>query len=203
MIYRKCYFYSSSQEDRPCQTHQETVNYRSSCTSQIVQEKISQHEFEMQYAMRCCKEAVPLQTDYFPVEPPIIQKVMKVVMKCLNHRRTLVLDNQNPTTEKVPWHHKQEYIHKKSFVAVWRNALDCVVTFNYNQPIYGCDGDVMMDTDSTVCDCSRTNMLAQAAEFFRDCNDSISSLILRLKNLKELIGRPLLYIEDVLYLKRM
>lgn len=193
----------------PCQTHEETLNYRSSCTFQIVQEKISQHEFEMQYAMRCCKEAVPLQTDYFPVATPRIQKVMKLVMGRLNHRQTLVIDNQNPTAEKVHWymHYKYECIRKNlssiSFVASWRDDLDCVVTFNYSQPLYDYDNDVTMDAASTVCDNSRTKMLSQAAEFFRDCNDSISSLILRSKNLKETIGRPLFYIEDVLYLKRM
>jgi 23S rRNA (uracil1939-C5)-methyltransferase len=174
--------------------------------------------------MRCCKQALPLQADYFPIATPRIQKVMTIIMGRLNFKTVM--------TSGMVSCYKYELIRENlssiSFVASWSDALDCVVTFNYCEALYSntcddCNKDDVEDHEdassrSTITSGSgagagaggrtsksRTKVLAQATEFFMDCNDSISSLILRSKNLVEIVGGgpTMPYIEDVLYLKRM
>jgi SAM-dependent methyltransferases related to tRNA (uracil-5-)-methyltransferase len=202
----------------PCRTHEETINYRSSCTFQILKHDISQHECHLQYAMRCCKQAVPLQADYFPVATPRIQKAMNNVMELLNLVNKCADNHKTSGTVSFcgyKYERLRKYLSSVSFVSSWNDDLDCVVTFNYCEPIY-------YSTDATTNNCndhencngsffqgdasnkSRSQLLSQATEFFVDCHDSISCLILRSKNLKETIGKKNdneVYMEDVLYMR--
>lgn len=204
----------------PCKTHEETINYRSSCTFQILKHDISEHECHLQYAMRCCKQAVPLQADYFPVATPRIQTAMNIVMKLLNLVNKCA--DKHKTSGAVSfcgykYERLRKYLSSVSFVSSWGDDLDCVVTFNYCEPIYHSTDDATTDcNDHENCNGSffkgdasnnksRSQILAQATEFFLDCRDSISCLILRSKNLKETIGKKndneAAYMEDVLYMR--
>ena len=164
----------------PCMTYDETVNYRCSCTFQIIS-KDGDSEGDLQYAMRSANQAIPLGGDYFPIATPRIQNVMKLVVKYLHTK-----DNENEDKDGYKYKLLRNHLSSVSFASSWNNDMDCIATFNYCQPVH-------------VCQESKAMLMAEAETFCSDCD--ITTIILRSKKMKEVAGRIPPFIDDVLHLK--
>lgn len=154
----------------PCESFEETINYRCSCTFQIV----IGDSGDLQYSMRSAKEAVPLGGDYFPIATKRIQHNMKKVMQNLNKK-----DGEGNYTFNV----MRRNLSSISFASSWNDDLDCIVTMNFCKPIYECEESkkVILNTADNFCKVSE-----------------ITSLILRSKKVKEIVGRTPIFIDDVI-----
>ncbi len=179
----------SNVHQMPCLSHKETVDYRSACAFQIIKTVSDESddpecESDLCFAMRSKKIAKPLNSDHFPIATPRIQCAMKLVVENLNKRYNVDQGNQ---IYKSPFVFNQLRTHlcSASFVSSWNDDLDCIATFNYSQPLY---------SDET----SKQKMLSEAGLLCSKCN--ITTLILRSKKMKEVVGRSPPYIDDVLYL---
>jgi 23S rRNA (uracil1939-C5)-methyltransferase len=165
----------------PCLTDNEAIDYRCSCTFQILSKDSNNGEIELQYAMRSAKNAILLGGDHFPIATPRIQQIMKHVLKELNGRYAC---SENNKAIKYPL--LRSDLSSVSFASSWNNDMDCIATFNYCSPIHANQG-------------TKEELLKEANDFCRDCN--ITTLILRSKKMKEIAGRLPPYIDDVLHLK--
>ena len=164
----------------PCLSHKETIDYRCSCTFQIISKDPNNDECELQYAMRSAKTAISLNCDHFPIATPRIQHVMKLVLRELNARIS-----ENDSAFKYTL--LRTDLSSVSFASSWAVNMDCIATFNYCTPIH-------------VNNETKQQLLAEANEFCVDCN--ITTLILRSKKMKEIAGRIPPFIDDLLHLKR-
>lgn len=164
----------------PCISHNETINYRCSCTFQMLCDENGNFE----YAMRSAQTPILLNSDFFPIATKRIQEAMKIVLKNLNARDDISDFGQNGSYKFNVF---RTHISSISFASSWNDDMDCIVTFNYCQPIYNCDE-------------SKDEMLAEAAQF---CKESeITSLILRAKKVKEIVGRKPIFIQDFIHFKK-
>lgn len=180
----------------PCLSYKETINYRSTCTFQI----ITEHEgldsntggSALCFAMRSKRMPKPLNGDHFPIATPRIQEVMKLVAKNLNARRTIEgnlnddsSENENLDQSGFQFNQLRTDLSSVSFVSSWNEDMDCITTFNYCQPIH-------VDEETKI------KLISEAHVFCSKCN--ITTLILRSKKMKEVAGRFPPHINDVLHL---
>jgi tRNA/tmRNA/rRNA uracil-C5-methylase (TrmA/RlmC/RlmD family) len=150
---------------------EETLNYRSSCTFQIIT-KDDDSGSKVHYAMRQNRKAVLIGDDYFPIATPRIQDVMKLVMKAFNNN--LTMDSNDDSTTRSTFGYLKNHLSSASFVSSWNRDLDCIVTFNYDQPINECEDELKL-------------LLNEAEDFCSICN--ITTLILRSRKKKIIAGR--------------
>ncbi len=166
---------------QPCLSINETINYRSTCAFQI----LTDSEGFLFYAMRSERTPKSLNGDHFPIATRRIQEVMKLVVKCLNLKSQ---DNPNGSDSgeiKFSFNRMRSNLSSVSFVSSWCNDMDCIATFNYCNPIFTNEKNQKI-------------LLTEAHAFFIKCN--VTTLILRSKKMKRVIGRCPPYIDDVLHL---
>ena len=203
----------------------ETLNYRCSCAFQIIttntdddDTNTDESKIKLHYAMRQNKEAVLINANYFPIATPRIQNVMKRIMEAFNqeisdnesnsdsnsndatsntndniNHSSNVLTSNSSTFEKL-----KKHLSSASFVSSWNDDLDCIVTFNYDQPI-----GIVNDESSPSSDESPTLLMIrkEAEELCSKCN--ISTLILRSKKKKMIAGghrKQHPFIRDVIHI---
>lgn len=160
---------------------EETLNYRCNCTFQIVASKNSNgHDKNdiLHYAMRQNRSAKLLGADYFPIATPRIQNVMKVLMNVLNeasksHDGSFV-NYADENTIAPSFNVLKRNLSSASFVSSWNQNRDCIVTFNYDQPIYQSPSDFEF-------------IIKEATLVCQLCN--ISAIILRSKKKKVIVDR--------------
>jgi len=159
----------------PCESEKETLNYRCSCSFQMIP---SSKARGLQYAMRMAKRPIPLGGDYFPIATRRIQCVMRDILFTLNSDT----DDMNLLRTNLA---------SVSFDSSW-NEEDCIVTFNYNQPIGVTSTSIITfkDGKNEVL----THLIKQAETLLQECK--ITTLILRSKKKKIIIGRTPSYLSD-------
>lgn len=168
---------SDSIHQLPCRSHDETIQYRNSCTFQILMTKIDDISM-LCYAMRSERTPIPLNGEFFPIATHRIQEVMKAMIRNLN--ATTTVDQKEFRFSLLRTH-----LSSVSFVSSWGETMDCITTLNYCEPIYVTNDD-------------KSILLSEAQLFCTECN--ITSLILRSKKRMEVVGRALPCINDILYL---
>lgn len=156
---------------------EETLSYRSSCTFQILK---SESDRKLHYAMRQNKKAVVIGADYFPVATQRIQDVMKLVMKSFNRNSISGDDIKNmedgKEDERIPsssFESLKVNLSSASFVSSWNHDMDCIVTLNYDKPIFESESELQLS-------------MSQAEALCLKCN--ITTLILRSKKKKIMAG---------------
>jgi len=153
----------------------------------------------LQYAMREAKVPIPLNAPYFTIATKRIQSTMILVLAFLNdHTTTDDGDDGDSLTRNL---------ESISFDSSW-SGTDCIVTFNYSQPIPDDDATIHTTTNNTNTNTNTmknhndppttTNnkykhWIQQANALCQNCN--VTSLILRSKKKKLLFGRdpPILH----------
>jgi len=168
---------SDSIHKLPCRSHDETIQYRNSCTFQILMTNLNDISM-LCYAMRSEQTPIPLNGEYFPIATHRIQEVMKVMIQNLNATSTV-------DQKEFRFNLLRKDLSSVSFVSSWGETMDCITTLNYCEPFYVTDND-------------KTILLLEAQLFCTECN--ITSLILRSKKRMEVVGRAPPCINDILYL---
>jgi len=104
----------------PCQTDEDTRNYRCTCTFQLVRTQ----DQKLHYAMRSQQRPVLLKSDVFIIADRRIQTAMKCLLQALNSA-----SGSSDVIDALTAH-----LTSVSFVSSW-NESDCVITLHYEAPI--------------------------------------------------------------------
>lgn len=143
---RNCQVDPSVIHSKPCATQKETVQYRCTCSFQMILDE--DHNYH--YAMRTHGQAIRIGTNAFPIATLCIQNVMKLMICHLNNT-----DNKcNIAVRK--------HLSSVSFVSSWNEGRDCIVTMNYGEKINPDDTVFLKELEQLRLHCQVTTLIARS-----------------------------------------
>jgi len=111
----------------PCLTEEETLQYRCSCSFQIMQKDIETKLY--QYSMREKKEPIVLESKpYFPIALSKIQRLMDVFLHQVLNHTTACEDSA------FQFRYLRNSLSSISFHSSWDEVTDCFITLIYSEP---------------------------------------------------------------------
>ena len=130
----------------PCDIEEVTHSYRVSCSFQIVS-----MNGNSEYAMRQGGQVVLLQSDYFPIAVPVIQKAMVQFLKSLR---------ESPSISK--------HLTSVTFKSTW-DQTQLVITLHYKPPGLPIDSEEWIRQASTVQQQTRATFIIGQSKGRRIC----------------------------------
>jgi len=141
---RDCQVDPSIIHSKPCVTNQETIQYRCSCSFQMI---LDDDDDKYHYAMRTHGQAVKIGADAFPIATLQIQRVMMLMICHLNDDGFELA---------------RENLSSASFVSSWNEGGDCIVTLNYGQKIHPENSKFKEQLETLRLQCDMTTLIVRS-----------------------------------------